>query len=395
MSKFDDMIYGLRQEIEIPADVWERYTNMLSRLPEQKTGRMSRGFSGRRTWYAAAAAVLVIGTASVSAAAYLQWSRSLKEQLQVMEEQQKALEDDHLTSYVGQSVTQGDVTVTAQQSIVDNHCALVSFKVEGYEVEDGVQPAFGSTEVQIGKEGYDPFALGGNLSSDFYDGLIPGPDGKAVHANDGTPLGEDEVVSYTMEDGSLEYQIRMFSDAEGSFIDQPIHVELKDLGVYPGEAMSPVTDTEGVWSFDWTLPGNDETKKFVLNAPLGDSGATVLEAELSPISISLSDDFPRQEIEEKGIDENGEEITCTTYKEPPLFAGVCMKDGTIYTAITGAGSLGYTGKDSDLYQEMWALNRVIDVEQVESLLFVKSYPEGEQPLAKENLYFVPVETESR
>lgn len=97
----------------------------------------------------------------------------------------------------------------------------------------------------------------------------------------------------------------------------------------------------------------------------------------------------------KGIGENGEEITCTTYKEPPLFAGVCLKDGTIYTAITGAGSIGYSEKNSDLYQEMWALNRVIDVEQVESLLFVKSYPEGEQPLAKENLYFVPVETESK
>lgn len=136
-------------------------------------------------------------------------------------------------------------------------------------------------------------------------------------------------------------------------------------------------------------------EKFVLNAPLGDSGATVLEAELSPISISLRDEFPMQEIEEEGVDENGEEIICTAYKEPPLFAGVCLKDGTIYTAITGAGSLGYTGEDSDLYQKTWALNRVIDVEQIESLMFVKSYPEGEQPFAKKNLYFVLVETESR
>ena len=34
--------------------------------------------------------------------------------------------------------------------------------------------------------------------------------------------------------------------------------------------------------------------------------------------------------------------------------------------------------------------RAIDPNEVDSLLFVKSYPEGEEPLQEENLYIVPI-----
>ena len=68
-----------------------------------------------------------------------------------------------------------------------------------------------------------------------------------------------------------------------------------------------------------------------------------------------------------------------------------MKDGTVYTGISGAGINGYTAEDSDIYESLTALERVIDVDQVESLLFVKSYPDSRQPLTEENLYFVSVE----
>ena len=97
---------------------------------------------------------------------------------------------------------------------------------------------------------------------------------------------------------------------------------------------------------------------------------------------------------ETGIDENGQEIICTTYQEPPAFTGVQMKDGTIYTGISNGVMAGYVDNDSDTYECKIALSQVIDVDQVESLLFIKSYPEGEQPLTEENLYFVPVVTKN-
>ena len=302
-------------------------------------------------------------------------------------EQQKTLEENQMSSYVEQSVTQGDVTVTAQQCIVDNYFAHLSFKVEGYEVEDGQQPGFSDAIITVGDE--EDYT--GGWTASFYNGLIPGMDGKAIHADDGTPLTEDETISYTMEDGSLEFHVEMMSDLRGAFLNKPIHVELKDLGIYGGKAEDVVVGAKGDWSFDWVLAGSDQMKQVELDAPLGDSGATVVQAEISPISVSVTCDFPRQEETEIAVDENGEESVHTTFKEAPSFTGVRLKDGTIYTGISGAGVTGYESEDSEQYRDISALQRVIDVDQVESLLFVKSYPEGAQMLGEDNLYFVPVE----
>ena len=385
MNKFDDMIHGLKQDTEIPDGVWMKYTEALSNLPDKHQERPSHIFSGRKMWPVAAAAALVIGTVSVSAAAYMQWSRGMEERFQVTAEQRQKLEDDQIASFVGQSVTQGNITVTAQQSIVDNYFAHLSFKIEGYEIEDGEEPGFSDIRIVVGNDA----DYTGGWSASFYDGLISGPNGKAIHA-DGTPMAEGEKISYTMEDGSLEFQVEMMSDKEGVFLDQPIHVELKDLGIYGGKAEDVTVEAEGIWSFDWTLTGSDAMKKYEVNVPLGESGATVLQAELSPISISVSTEFPMQKETQEGTDENGEVFTYTTYKEPPSFTGVRLKDGTIYTGISGGGICGYRTEDTDVYEVTVAFERIIDVDQVESLLFIKSYPEGEQPLTEENLYVVPV-----
>ncbi len=53
-------------------------------------------------------------------------------------------------------------------------------------------------------------------------------------------------------------------------------------------------------------------------------------------------------------------------------------------------SSNYVDQESEIYESKVALARVIDVDQVESLLFIKSYPEGEEPLQEENLYIVPI-----
>lgn len=398
MSKFDDMITGLQQDIEVPERVWAKYTDTLSNLPDRREDICSNfpdkeekrpylSFSQKRIWPVATAATLALCTISVSAAAYLHWSKGLQESLQVTAEQQKSLEDNQMSSYVGQSVTKGDVTVTAQQCIVDNYFAHLSFKVEGYEVEDGQQPGFSDAIITVGDE--EDYT--GGWTASFYNGLIPGMDGRAIHAADGTPLTEDEVISYTMEDGSLEFHVEMMSDLKGAFLNKPIHVELKDLGIYGGKAEDVVVGAKGDWSFDWVLAGSDQMKQVELDAPLGDSGATVVQAELSPISVSVTYDFPRQEETEIAVDENGAESVHTTFKEAPAFTGVQLKDGTIYTRISGGGVTGYESDDSEQYRDISALRRVIDVDQVESLLFVKSYPEGEQMLGEENLYFVPIE----
>ncbi|MDO4320908.1 MAG: DUF4179 domain-containing protein [Lachnospiraceae bacterium] len=352
--------------------------------------KASGGLAGRRAWSAAAVAAAVLVVFGVgAAAAYMQWSKGLEEGLQTTASQRQALEDSQMASFVGQSVTQGDVTVTMQQSIVDNYFAYLSFKVEGFEVEDGVQPGFSGISVEVEDTGN----YTGGWGASFYDGLIPGENGRAIHADSGIPVTEGEQTSYTMADGNLEFQVTMQTDKKGVFIDKPIHVVLKDLGTYSGKAEDVEVAAEGTWKFDWTLQGSDEVVKYEPNTALGDSGATLLTAELSPISVSLTYDFPRREETEEAIDENGNPFMHTTYAETPYFYGVRLKDGTMYTGLAGGGVNGYKEDNSDIYEVIRSLDRVIDVEQVESLLFIKSYPEGEgeQPLTEENLYIVPVE----
>jgi len=362
-----------------------KFTDTLSRLPDKQAGRGSQRLPKKRLLLTAAA-VLIASAASISAATYIKWSRGLEERLQVPEERRQELEDSKMASFVGQPVTQGGITVTAQQSIVDSYFAYLSFKVEGYQAADGLQPDFSDVSIAVGGDS----EYTGGWSAGFFDGGIPGEDGKAVYA-DNTSFAEGGESGYIMEDGSMEYHVLMMGDEKGYFLNKPIHVELKDLGTYKEKAGDVVVDAEGDWNFDWMLQGSDQMEKFELDTPLGHSGATVLDAELSPISVFVTYEFPRQEEGENIIDENGNEVTRTMYKDAPPFTGVRMKDGTVYTGLSGGGILGYAGKDTDIYEYTAALNRVIDVGQVECLLFIRSYPEDGQPFTEENLYFVPVD----
>ena len=74
MSIFDDMIYGLKQDTEIPKDVWKKYTDTLSNLPDKQGEPSSHTFFKKSMWPTVAVVALVIGTVSVSAAPDMQWS---------------------------------------------------------------------------------------------------------------------------------------------------------------------------------------------------------------------------------------------------------------------------------------------------------------------------------
>ena len=74
MGRFEDMIHGLQEDIEIPKQVLTKYTDTFSQLPD-KGERHSHRTIWKNAWVVAAAAVLAVGAASVGAAAYIQWSR--------------------------------------------------------------------------------------------------------------------------------------------------------------------------------------------------------------------------------------------------------------------------------------------------------------------------------
>lgn len=395
----EDILEKLRQDVLIPETVQKKAEDAFASIKKDAQNRRVEGkmtvkrssgrMPGKKIWILVAAAVLAFGTVTAGAAVYMQWSQGLSEGMKAEQEQMHKLEADNMASPVNQSVSEQGIKVTALQSIVDNYYVHLAFKVEGYESEAGKQPDF--EDVQIRIDGQDASDGDFSISRGFYNGLVQGNDGKAVYA-DGTPLPEEGLLEkYVREDGSLEYEITLAKENEkGYFIGKAISVELKNLGEITIDGHTP--DIEDTWSFSWTLGGSDQVRECSPDHELGDSKATVKQVEISPISMSVVYDFPRQEIEEKGYNESGEEIISKTYAEAPWLTGVRMKDGTTYMYLyRGPGSSGYLSEDSDEYALTYGIDRILDPDQVESLLFVKSYPEGDQLLTEDNLYIVPIE----
>ena len=395
-----DTIEILQMEVEIPDVVQKKANHTFDKIRENKVEVDADGkiipyekiktvskFPKKRIGIIVAVVTLALATVSV-AAAYLNWSKSLSEGLQATQEQKVQMEENNMSAFVDQACTDQGITITAVQSITDNYYTHIAFKIEGYEPEEGVQPDFETVKVTV--DGKDDFSFGGR----FYDGLVQGADGGVANA-DGTPLDTDKngglIEHYVMDDGSLEYRITLANAHEkGYFINKPIHVEIYNLGtVSKAEYFNEI---EGTWSFDWDLQGSEDMKECTLNVPLGDTDATVIKASITPISLRAEYEFPRRKKTVNYIDENGEEKSVLWDADPPALTGIKMKDGTLYPFISlGPDSTGYESEDSDIYTRTFPIDRIINVDQVESLLFIKSYAQEGETISEDNFYVVPLE----
>lgn len=378
---------GRRTGSAAAADRKKEYENItkISSTQKKRGDHMRRSTKRKAIAAAAVAAAVFVGGTAYAA---VHWSRGLTESMHITEEQKTELEKTDIVSFVGQSVTKGDVTVSTEQCIVDNYCAYISFRVDGYQIGEGQEPGFDTIDVSLDGKGAMDEGAHFNWVGSFYNGVVTGPNGEAVYA-DGSPIDPDHMEKFVQEDGSMEFILILSTNEKGLFINKPVHVEFTGLGTVEKAAYTP--GLEENFAFDWTFAGSSEAKEIDLNEVLGDSGATVTHVEISPVSICVNYDFPRVEIPIEAEDENGNAIERTEYKEPPAPMGLRMKDGSMYPYLFGGpGSFGYESEDSDNYCCHLSADRVIDPDQVESILFLKSSPEGEGNLTEENFYMVPV-----
>lgn len=379
----------LQSELVIPEVVQERAELTLNRIrkeqkKKEKVIRMGRKRRRKTMWVLIAAAVFVFGTMTVCAA-YLRWSRGIEAEFNATEEQKQLLEEEQYTAPLvsGEmpgSVTENGVTITPQQSIADSRFAWLSFKVEGYDLEVGKEPCFNYVTITADDDIEAPISYYGS----FYNGIHWNEKGEAVY-EDGSPAGEEIFVN---EDGSMEYIVRIDATQYGGLIGKKVKVQFTDLGTVYKAEFTP--DLEAVWSFDFTLKGSDKVRTLTLSELLGDSGATVIYAEISPISIYINYDFPLREEPIEGVNENGEPVTSTTFVEAPAVTGVRLKDGTLLTNIVNGGVEGYLDENGEVYTVSYALDNILDTEQVDALLFYKAWPEEERALTEEDLYIVPI-----
>lgn len=379
----------LGKELEVSEIVNVRLQEVYEKIRKETEvqQRIKRRVHQRRYRRAITAAVAAVSTMTVCAAAYRSWENRLTEKLQINEGQQEILEDTGMAAFSNESCSDAGVTVTALQSITDHYYTHLNLKVEGYALPEGETPGFEKVSVTV--DGNGEFSWGGS----FYNGIVQKNDGTIGYA-DGQPLQYNDegviIEKYTAEDGSLEYHMTLAnSEQEGFFIGKPIHIELENLGT-AGLAETDVTQ-EGKWVLDWTLGGADTTQCYEMEEVLGDSGATVKEIELSPVSIRVLYDMTRIERTEEALMEDGSIGERTYYEGAPEPIGVKLKDGSLALYLYGGpGRDGFLDDSSNEYINTYAFDRVIDAEEAEAILFVKEYPEGMDPITEENCYVVPL-----
>ena len=245
-----------------------------------------------------------------------------------------------------------------------------------------MQPDFETISVTV--DGQD-VSWGGR----FYDGMISGNDGMVVNADGSAPETEADgsmIENYVMDDGSLEYHMILKSHEKGFFTGKQLHVELENLGTVAKAQYFP--DIEGNWILDMTLGGADTAKYIETNEKLGDTETIVTGVELSPVSMRITYDFPKTEPRmEEFEDENGEIQTVAWPAQPPFAFGIRLKDGTVMKYISaGSESTGYTSEEGQEYVVSFPLDRVIDPDQVETVLF----SEYDEENGKQLTYEVPL-----
>lgn len=391
MMKTNETIACLQKDIVIPAIVQQKADLAFAQIGNEQvhTYRESGGKIRRKAaWVSIAAATLMLGTMSVFAAAYFPWGQGMTEQLHATETQKQFLEETQIINPVDIVTTENDITITALHTITDGRFARLAFKVEGYELDEGIEPWFEQVVVTFD----DPHLRNwSGLGMYFFDGFSL--DRHSFTYVDGTPIKKRSdgslIPRYIADDGSMEYDMLLMTDAD-SFIGKSIHVEFHNLGIYDATEHQFIPNIDGTWTFDFSLDGCDRTTSYEMSEVLEGSGATVTHAEISPISLSVIYEMPRRMVEREVVEENGEISKITTTADAPQIIGVRLKDGTLLTEIVSGGGHGYCGLLTDTYQAAFATDHIIDPEQVDALLFIKSYPEGNEPLTEENLYIVPL-----
>lgn len=393
-----DIIESLQREIVIPDIVQTKADQAFQRIRQDNGKAAAMRTGGRKwktVWIAVAAAVLALGT-TVCAAVYLYGGKGLESELMMSPEQKQILEEKgYMTPILDEAgghsgITCQGVTITPMQMIVDKRFAWISFQVKGFQPEEGKEPGIYRHSIVVDGDEYAPVQVYGG----FYDGLRYTGDGFV--RDDGAPAYDADgnlIQKYVDEEGCLEYIIEIVgTNYEKGLTGSSLHVEMEGLGTMDKAEYIP--DVEGVWAFDLELKGSEAVRKATFSAPLGDSGATLEYAEISPISVYVTGDFPLQKEETEAEDGKGGTMLTETFVHAPDFVGLRMKDGSLLTYIINGGTVGYVDSEKEIYRWAFGITPTVDPEEVDALLFQKSTPEtnaqGIYQYKEENLYIVPL-----
>ena len=372
----------------------EAKEEMVQRLMHtQKEQTMCRS-NKRKITLIALAGILILATMT-GAAVFTRWSRSaqhrynpsqdIKEQaeksgLSVMLEETKGEENPKEVL----SVTDQGITITAVQSIVDNYSAMIVLRIDGFALPSDETPSLTISSAEI-TDVHTVIPPGR-----FDTGIITDASGKEVYA-DGSPIRFDTdgtvIPNYTAKDGSLEYYA-IFSFSKGNApVGKDINIQISSIGTEVTPAV-----IRGNWELHWTLAGTPDILRYQPDAVIGSTNVTLLEFEMSPISIYTVYKMDNADGHIHHNDPSSNIGRSEAYETIEfLLTGIRMKDGTVHHlgAATGINTMysdagvghDYPAYEEELLKEKAVLltksrliDRMINPEDVDSLIFQQSLP---------------------
>ena len=368
---------------------------MVALLMSAEAPRQRR--SGKKLLLLALAATLVVG-ALTGAAVFTRWSRSAQTAYnppqQVKEQAEKSglsvmLEDKQKEVAPGEvlSATDQGITITAVQSIVDSYSARIIFRIEGFDLPEDRIPDIFWDSVTIDGALHFASSFGGG----FYDGLTRDKDGHWVYASNGQPVArrDDEFQSiisqWVAEDGSMEYEFRFnFLNPGESYFGKEFAVHFTGLGVQ-SEKKAEMGEqlVSGSWDLHWTLTGTDNSESSVTitpNAEIGDSGLTLLEAEIGQKSIRA--------VYQSDHDWDGWKQLETL---SPALEKVCMKDGSTISVAPTKENYKRCEEERICVVTYTTVDGILDLSNLESLAYHKGWENDADGKPTIHLYdYIPI-----
>ena len=365
---------------------------MIHNLTAQMKETQPRKRSSRKLMLVAMAAVMLLATLT-GAAVFTRWSKTaqirynpsqdIKEQaeksgLSVMLEETKGAENPNEVL----SVTDQGITITAVQTIVDNYQAEITFRIEGFDVPEDEYPSVWPT---VTIDGDSHFFT--SQSGAIFDGTTRNEAGERVYASTGEPVQcrDDEFQSVILQpvaaDGSIEYTHYIsFNETDGRYMGKEIVFTFHSVDYESDQkAGMPEPQVEGNWELKWTLTGSIDSITITPNAKIGDSDVILLDAEIGQLSVKTS-------YQVQDYWEGWNQLV----ELPQAICGIRMKDGSEHICLPSTS--GFEDQENMIYFiESTMFDAILDVSQVESLMFHKSWDlDAEGKPTIQTFYYIPV-----
>lgn len=262
------------------------------------------------------------------------WNHPLESELEIDDTNREKYQSTNLLATPGLSQTRGSITISTDQCVVDEHTAYISFRISGWELAEGDEPGFDIATCSLGLN------KSCSISSAF-----------ACIWSD-----EKQAEVYADNDGNLVYGFYI-STLEESLLGRPIHIELKNPGIYrKDKSMQIDVMAYEAWTFDWELTGTEANIHWDrINQPIGKTEWILSSFSLTPVTAIVTLTPPADLIYDESVED-----------KIPYFLGVMMMDGT-ELRLSGMGG-GEVYENS--YREIVSLNHIIgDPENVREILF--------------------------